>query len=362
VGTFVAACLMVGLMGETPDNAANLMRFEFTRTEMAVPILIIMYATDDATAAAAADAAFDRIHQLNAILSDYDEESELRQLCVHSSEGHTVPVSEDLWRVLQRALELSAKTDGAFDPSIGPLVRLWRRARRTKELPSPEAIRSAISRVDYRAIRLHANSHAVELLKPNMLLDLGGIAKGYALEEAFQVLKAHGIDRALVRAGGDIVLGEAPPSQSGWRIGVGQLDPSNPPRFFLSLSRVEIATSGDRFQFVEIGGKRYSHIIDPKTGLGLTERCQATVVVPQGTLADGLASSLCIRGSEKGLQMIEKIPGAAAYIISIPDNVPGTLRVLSAPDNVAGTLRVPSAQEDIRQSTRWKELPVAERE
>jgi thiamine biosynthesis lipoprotein len=349
VETFVAACLMVGMMGETPGNAANLVRFEFTRTEMAVPVLIIMYATDDATAAKAADAAFDRVHQLNSILSDYDEASELRQLCDHSSEGTPVPASEDLWRVLQRALDLSAKTDGAFDPSIGPLARLWRRARRTKVLPSAEAIKNAIPRVDYRAIKLHESERSIELLKPNMLLDLGGIAKGYALEEAFKILKSRGIEHALIRAGGDIVVGEPPPDLAGWRIGVGQLDPAESPRFYLSLSRVEIATSGDRFQFVEIGGKRYSHIIDPKTGLGLTERCQATVVVPQGALADGLASSLCILGPDKGMELIESIPGAAAYLIVIPDDV-------------ADSVRVPSAPEKVRESSRWKDLPVADKE
>ena len=342
MGTIIAACLMVGMMAGPPDNNGDLARFEFTRTEMAVPVSIIMYATDDATAAAAADAAFDRIRQLNSILSDYEEESELRRLCSHSSEGHSVPVSDDLWRVLQHALELSAKTDGAFDVSIGPVVRLWRRARRLKELPSAEALKIALARVDYRAIRLHPDGHAVELLKPNMmLLDLGGIAKGYALEEAYKVVKARGINRVLIRAGGDIVLGDAPPEKPGWRIGIGQIDPEKPPRFYLWLSQAEIATSGDRFQFVEIGGKRYSHIIDPKTGLGLTDRCQVTVVVPQGTLADGLASSICIMGPEKGLQMLEKIPGAAAYLITIPEQ---------------------QEKEEVRQSERWKTLPLADKE
>ena len=341
MGTIIAAWLMVGMLAGPPDHNRDLNRFEFTRTEMAVSVSIIMYAPDDATAATAANAAFDRIHQLNSILSDYEEESELRRLCNHSSEGHPVPVSNDLWRVLQHALELSAKTEGAFDVSVGPAARLWRRARRLKELPSPEALKTALARVDYRAIRLHPDGHTVELLKPNMLLDLGGIAKGYALEEAYKVIKEHGIGRVLVRAGGDMVLGDSPPGKHGWRIGGGQIDPEKPPRLFLWLSNVEIATSGDRFQFVEIGGKRYSHIIDPKTGLGLTDHCQATVVVPGGTLADGLASSICIMGPEKGLQMLEKIPGAAAYLITRPEQ---------------------TGKEEVRRSERWKNLPLAEKE
>ena len=138
-----------------------------------------------------------------------------------------------------------------------------------------------------------------------------------------------------------MVLGDAPPGKSGWRVGVGQIDADEPPRLFLSLANVEIATSGDRFQFAEIGGRRYSHIIDPKTGQPLTGRCQATVVVPAGTPADGLASSLCIMGPEKGLPMLEKIPGAAAYLIAIDEQ---------------------TGKEDVRQSQRWKNLPVAQDE
>jgi len=200
MGTIVAAGLMVGMLAGPPDHNRDLNRFEFTRTEMAVLVSIIMYAPDDATAATAANAAFDRIHQLNSILSDYEEESELRRLCNHSSEGYPVPVSNDLWRVLQHALELSAKTEGAFDVSIGPAVRLWRRAHKLKELPSTEALKMALARVDYRAIRLHPDGQAVELLKPNMFLDLGGIAKGYALEEAYKVVKERGIGCVLIRA------------------------------------------------------------------------------------------------------------------------------------------------------------------
>ncbi len=334
----MTAWLLVGLIGSPPDDSVALQRFEFTRTEMAVPVSIIMYAADDATAAAAASSAFDRIHQLNSILSDYDEESELRRLCNHSSVGNAVHVSDDLWHVLRRALDLSAKTDGAFDVTIGPVTRLWRRSRRLKELPPADALKAALARVDYHAVRLHADQHTVELLKSNMLLDLGGIAKGFALEQAYQVVKENGIGCVLIRAGGDMVLGESPPGKPGWRIGVGQIDPEKPPRIFLWLSNVEVATSGDRFQFVEIGGKRYSHIIDPKTGLGLTDHCQVTVVVPRGTLADGLASSTCIMGPERGLQMLEKIPGAAAYLITIPGQ---------------------TGKEEVRQSESWKKLPLA---
>ena len=334
MGAICLAWLMAGAMAGPPDQAES-QRFEFARTEMAVPISIIIYAPDGATAASAAEAAFDRIHQLNSILSDYDEESELRKLCRTSSEGNEVPVSDDLWRVLQHAAQLSDQTEGAFDVTIGPLTHLWRRARRLKELPSPEAIKTALARVDYHAVRLHAGGQAVELLKPNMLLDLGGIAKGFAMEEAYHVLEKRGINRVLIHAGGDMLMGDPPPGKTGWKIGVGQTDGAKPPRYYLSLSKCEMATSGDRFQYVEIGGVRYSHLIDPKTGMGLTNRCQATVVAPLGTLADGLASSICILGPEKGMKLVEKVPRVAAVFIGF--------------DEQAG-------KEGVQQSERWKDL------
>lgn len=340
MGAIFIAWLLVGALAGPPDQS-EFQRFEFAQTEMAIPISIIMYAPDSATAAKAAETAFDRIHALNSILSDYDEESELRRLCRTSSEGNPIPVSNDLWRVLQFAGKLSEQTDGAFDVTIGPLTHLWRRTRRLKELPSTEAIKAALTRVDYRAIRLNSDRQSVELLKPNMLLDLGGIAKGYALEEAYRVLEKRGITCVLIHAGGDMVIGEPPPGKSGWKIGIGQAEREAPPRFYLSLAKTEMATSGDRFQYVEIGGKRYSHLIDPKTGMGLTNRCQTTVVVPLGTLADGLASSICILGPQKGMKMLEKVPGAAAYIIELNEK---------------------EGKEEIRMSKSWEKLPHTEGE
>jgi thiamine biosynthesis lipoprotein len=215
-------------------------RYEFHQTEMAVPLHIVIYAPDNATASLAARAAFARFHELNAILSDYDPESELRRLCDNSSEGKAVRVSDDLWRVLQRSLELSERSEGAFDVTIGPIVRLWRSARHTKELPSPESLAGARKKVGYRYVRLDPRHQTVELLKSNMRLDLGGIAKGYAVDEAMKELRKHGIARMMVEAGGNIGLGDPPPDKSGWRIGVAPPDANSPPRQYLNLSKVAL--------------------------------------------------------------------------------------------------------------------------
>jgi FAD:protein FMN transferase len=314
-----------------------LKRFEFSHTEMATRIRIILYAIDDATASKAAGAAFSRFHDLNAILSDYDPQSELRRLCHTSARGETVRVSDDLWRVLVRAEELSERSAGAFDVTIGPVVKLWRSARHTKELPSPTSLQAALSRVGYRSVRLSKDQQAVELLKPNMHLDLGGIAKGYAVDEAMVVLRKHGITRMMIEAGGNIGLGDPPPERPGWRIGIAPAAPQSPPRLYLWLSRTALSTSGDMWQYAIIDGTRYSHLIDPRTGMALTDHSSVTVVGPDGLSTDGLSSAVAILGPEKGLDLIENTPEAAAFILQVIDG-----------------------KEKMYESQRWKELSRAE--
>jgi thiamine biosynthesis lipoprotein len=332
--------VIAGLLGVGVSAAgageAGLERFQFTRTEMAVPMKIVLYAPTEAAASRAAEAAFARIHELGTLLSDYDPQSELRRLGNAAAEGKPVPVSEDLWRVLWQAQILSRRSEGAFDVTVGPVVRLWRRARRRHELPPPDQLQSARELVGYQLIRLDARHHGVELLKPEMRLDLGGIAKGYAIDEALAVLQGRGIKRALVDAGGDIALGDPPPGKPGWRIGIARLEADGPPTRILLLANTAIATSGDTWQYVEVGGRRYSHIVDPRTGLGLTDHSSVTVVAPQGILADGLASAVSVLGPEKGLKLIEETPGAAALIV-----------------------RAPRGKVETYESSGWRDLPSA---
>ncbi|MCE5303746.1 MAG: FAD:protein FMN transferase [Planctomycetaceae bacterium] len=297
----------------------SLERFEFLQTEMAVPIRIVLFAPDNATASNAAKAAFQRFHELNTVLSDYDPQSELRRLCASSGEGCEVPVSDPLWRVLVRAEQLSKLSDGAFDVTIGPVVHLWRSARQTKELPSPKSLEAALQRIGYPSMRLIPSRQAVELLKPNMRLDLGGIAKGYAVDEAMGTLRRHGLSRMLVDAGGNLALGDPPPGRSGWRIGIAPSDVRDKPSQFLQLSNIAMSTSGDLWQHTMIRGVRYSHLIDPRTGMALTDQCSVTVLGPDGLSTDGLSSAVAILGPEKGLKLIDDTPGTAALFTQMVD-------------------------------------------
>ena len=149
-----------------------------------------------------------------------------------------------------------------------------------------------------------------------MLLDLGGIAKGYAADAALAVLRQHGITRALVAAGGDIAVGDAPPDAVGWKVGIAPLKNADaPPTHYLLLKNAGVSTAGDSEQFVEIAGRRYSHIIDTKTGLGLVGRRSVTVIAPNATTSDGLDTAICVMGVERGLKLIESRAELAALLV-----------------------------------------------
>lgn len=318
----MARLAVVWLLGvgisATPPGKAELNRFEFARLEMAAPVRIVLYATDAEAANGGAEAAFSEIRRLNGVMSDYDPQSELRRLCDTAGEGRDVPVSEDLWRVLHHAQGLAARSEGAFDVTVGPVVRLWRRARRQHELPPADMLQEYRQLVGHRLVRLDSQHRSVRLLKPGMRLDLGAIAKGYAADRALAVLCQRGITRALVDAGGDMVLGDGPPDKPGWLIAIAPLERDDPPSRFLYLSRAAIATSGDTWQYVEIGGRRYSHIVDPRTGIGLTDHSSVTVIAADGITADSLASAVSVLGPERGIKLIDQTPQAAALVVRAP--------------------------------------------
>jgi len=277
---------------------------------MGVQVRLVVYASSKPAAQAACEAAFARVAELEDVFSDYRPTSELMRLCARAG-GPPVRVSDELMFVLQRAQELSKRSDGAFDVTVGPYVQLWREARKTKQMPSPEALAAARDKVGWRLVRIHPDRKTVRLAVPGMKLDLGGIAKGYAGDEAMRVLRANGIDSALFEAGGDIVVGEPPPGERGWKIELPENAATE--QRSLTLSNAAVSTSGDTEQFVEIDGKRYSHVVDPRTGIGLTDRVAATVMAKDGITSDSLSTAACVMGPEKGRQLVEGY-GAKAYI------------------------------------------------
>jgi thiamine biosynthesis lipoprotein len=295
-------------------------RFVYERAEMGVPFRISLYAANETVAQNAAEAAFDRVAVLNSIFSDYDSDTELSRLSQSSGQGKQVPVSSDLWRVLEKSQTLAAETDGAFDITVGPLVNLWRRSRRKHEFPPAELLAQMRARVGFKNLILDPATNTAELRLPDMRLDLGAIAKGVAADEALKVLRERGVPRALVAASGDMAVGDPPPDADGWRIEVAALDaPGAPPPEIVDLKNCGIATSGDVFQHVEIDGVRYSHIVDPRTGLGLTDHSLVTIIAHDCTTADGIATAVSVLGPKKGMAFVESQPGVAAHIVRKPN-------------------------------------------
>lgn len=295
-------------------------RFAYEKAEMGLPVRVTLYAPDEATARAAADRAFARVEALNAVFSDYDSDSELSKLSDSAGSAQAVRVGAELWQVLEFAQRVSTLSNGGFDITVGPVVNLWRVARRKRALPSPDRLQEALARVGYRHMELDPSAHTALLRKPRMRLDVGGIAKGYAMEEALKVLRSLGFPRAMVAGGGDIALGEAPPDERGWRIEVSSLDAGGAPApRYLRLANCSVATSGDLFQRLEIEGKRYSHIVDPRTGIGLTDHSLVTVVAERGIEADALSKVLAVLGPMEAMPILEQFPGVAAYVVRAPE-------------------------------------------
>ena len=305
------ALVVLGMLAARAGRIDAQVRHEFSELHMGLEVRIVLYAPDEARARMAAQAAFVRIAGLEDIMSDYRPKSEMRLL--ERRVGEWSQVSSDLFRVLTRAVEIAEATGGAFDPTVAPLVVLWREARRVGRLPRDVLLDSARALVGWRRIALDTAGRRVRLSGVGTRLDLGGIAKGDIVQQAVITLRAHGVASALVEAGGDIAVGDAPPGQPGWRIDAPAGDSVVRARAS-ALANAVISTSGPGAQFVEIGGMRYSHVVDPRTGIGLTSGAQATVIAADGALADALSTALTVIDSEGARRVLAKYTGVTASV------------------------------------------------
>jgi thiamine biosynthesis lipoprotein len=305
-------CLAAFIVVATPGSL-RAERHEFAEPHMGTVFRIVLQARSVEVAREGAQAAFARIAALDEALSDYRASSELSRLCARAG-GPPVAVGRDLFAVLTRAEEVALRSRGAFDVTVGPLTRLWRRALRSGVAPAREALADARARVAHDLVRLDRKTQTVALLRPGIQLDLGGIAKGYAADEALAVLRQKGLAAALVAAGGDVVAGDSPPGEAGWHVSLAPFGPTGASETIL-LREGAVSTSGDAEQWAEIDGRRYSHIVDPRTGWGLTGRRASIVVAHDGTTADALATALTVMEVADGLALAESTPGVAARVL-----------------------------------------------
>ncbi len=279
---------------------------------MATIFRITVWTKDEAPVNAAVDEAFQEIARLNAIFSDYEPWSEISRLS--RTHDKAVPVSDDLWRILVRGREIARGTDGAFDFTCGHLSHLWRRAIRLKKPPPPARLEQGLELTDWRSVELDEPAQTANLTKEGTLLDLGGIAKGYAADAALRILAGHSLPISLITAGGDLACGSPPPRSQGWDVHLRTRE-SGTEEATIQVHHSGVSTSGDLHQFVEIDGVRYSHIVSPKTGLGLTNRIAATVVAPDTTTSDALATALCVSGEALMKDVVQRFPGVSARLV-----------------------------------------------
>jgi len=307
------------LAGAAHAATEDLQRFEFSQLHMGTPFRIVLYTGDEAQARRASDAAYARIQEIDRIFSDYNPESEVSRLGRTAGSGRAVHVSPDLWRLLDRAISFSRASSGAFDVTVGPLTQLWRQASRMRALPAPSALRTALTQVGHEKIRRDEPAKTVELSIDGMRLDFGTIAKGYATDQALVVLRRHGIGTAFVSGGGDTTFGDPPPGRAGWRVTLGRTDlPGAPVERIVVVANAAVATSGDLFQRLEIDGVRYSHLLDPRTGLSLTDHSLVSVIAADCVTANGLSTSVSVLGPDAGLALVEATPHAAALVLRRP--------------------------------------------
>jgi FAD:protein FMN transferase len=286
----------------------DLIRLETSAPYMGTLVRIVLYAPSQPAGDAAAQAAFARIGAIDARLSDYRDDSEVAALS-RATPGVAVPVSDDLFAVLAASHALARRTGGAFDITAGRLTHLWRRARRLNTWPEPARVAAARAAGGFAKVRLDPRRRTVTLVHAGIEIDAGGIAKGYAAEEALRVLRAHGAGMALVAIGGDVVAGDPPPGQPAWTVAIPALGGGDP--FRIALVRAAVSTSGDAEQWMTVDGVRRSHVIDLRTGWPVTGRSATSVVAAHGIDADAISTALGVLDPGAAARLLPAVRGAA---------------------------------------------------
>lgn len=291
-------------------------RYAFQRGLMGSEFNLVFYAPNDSIAKIAADSVFKRIGFLNAVMSDYLDGSEANRLSASSGSGQWQKVSPEMLDVLSQSSAISKKTKAAFDVTIGSVTQLWRRAIRRSFFPETAQIEEARQSVGYQFVAINHKKQSVKLLKKGTKLDFGGIGKGYAADEGLKVLKYFGISQALLDAGGDLAIGQSPPDKpQGWEIEIssGLKDTTKTKMVF--LKNCGVATSGKTYRFIEHNGKRYSHIVDPSTGVGLLTHVRTTVIAANGTIADALATAFSVLGTAHAKHVAKKFKPLRVWLL-----------------------------------------------
>lgn len=291
---------MLALAGcQTPSARPGLENVRRSAPLLGTFVVISAYGPDRAALHEAISAAFAEIQRIDALMSLHRPDSELTRVNATAAQAPVV-VSADLFRVVEQALEIARETEGSFDPTIRPLADLWGFIWKEYRLPSGSELAAVLPNVNYRAVELDAARRTIRFTQPGLSLDLGGIAKGCAVDSALDALRARGLTNALVRAGGDLRVMGAPPGRAHWRV---QLeDPRKAGRrTTIPLRDAAVSTSGDYENFFTVAGRRYSHILNPRTGWPVEGLAACSVIAPTCVESDAWATACFVYGVEKSL-------------------------------------------------------------
>jgi thiamine biosynthesis lipoprotein len=282
---------------------------------------IVAIAADEATARTCIAAACAEQDRIEALMSYHRADSELARMNREAAD-RPVAVSKDTFEVLREARRFSELSDGAFDVTVGPLMDLWRAAADANRPPSEVELAAARAKTGWRNVILDPNTSTVRFRVQGMKVDLGGIAKGYAVDRSVEVMRQNGAQGGMVDLGGNVrCFGLAPRGRSHWYVAVqdpniapADVQPGGPP-VVLQIEEGAVSTSGHYRRFVIVAGRRQSHILDPNTGYDNESLASVTVIAPDATAADALSTAVSVLGREKGLQLIEQLPSVEAILI-----------------------------------------------
>lgn len=313
-----SAIFLVSSIGLAVPRPASAVEVKSANGKMGSAFELTVIADTEADAWRALEAGWAEIDRIEQLISSWREDSQTS--AVNRAAGvHPVAVDRELFDLIRRSLKVSQLTGGAFDISFAGAGRLWRFDGSQTTVPDAAAVAEAVADVDYRQIELDPERATVFLQRPGMRIGFGAIGKGYAANRVVRLWKEMGISSGLVNASGDLVAFGRQEDGAPWKIGVAdpRVDVEGGERMigFLDLTDTAVVTSGDYERYVEIDGVRYAHILDPRTGWPVRGVRSATVVCPDGELADALATSIFVLGVDRGLELVNRLRGVEALLV-----------------------------------------------
>jgi thiamine biosynthesis lipoprotein len=313
VASLLASALFFISSPAPPAEPVPLVRYEGSRLSMGCVYSIVVYGGDAAPLPRIVDAALDEVDRIDRLMSHYKPDSPLSRLNRTAPQG-PMRVEPELFDFIGLCLKYSRDSDGAFDITVGPLMKAWGFFRGEGRIPGDPEISELRTRIGYQHVIVDAEARAIRFDRPGLELDLGGIAKGYAVDRAVSVLQKGQVTAALVSAGGSTVYGlGAPPGRNGWEVGLQDpIDPRKIARRVLLKDRA-LSISGTAEKSFEVGGVRYSHIMDPRTGRPVQGVLSVAVLARSGTAGDALDDAFFVEGAQKTREHLKRLPGTEAF-------------------------------------------------